>query len=149
MRSVVLRQGQLLVRDDVAEPVPVAGQVVVDVKACGICGSDLHFVKHGAAMQDVGKRMEGVPDVGRTPLDLGHDVFMGHEFAGEVVEVGPDTEGPTVGTIVTSVPIMLTASGIQDLAYTNLFPCGYSERMLLSAPLLLSVPNGLDRATPR
>ena len=144
MRSVVLRQGQLLVRDDVPEPEPVAGQVVVDVRACGICGSDLHFVEHGAAMQEVGARMEGVPDVGRTPLDLTHDVFMGHEFAGEVVAIGPDTEGPAVGSIVTSVPIMLTATGIQDLAYTNLFPCGYSERMLLSAPLLVAVPNGLD-----
>jgi threonine dehydrogenase-like Zn-dependent dehydrogenase len=39
---------------------------------------------------------------------------------------------------------MVTATGIQDLAYTNAFPCGYGERMLLSSLLLLEVPNGLD-----
>ena len=39
---------------------------------------------------------------------------------------------------------MVTPTGIQDLAYTNLFPCGYSERMLLSSLLVLEVPNGLD-----
>ncbi len=51
---------------------------------------------------------------------------------------------PPIGTIVTSVPVMVTPTGIQDLAYTNLFPCGYSERMLLSSLLVLEVPNGLD-----
>ena len=37
----------MVVRDDVAEPVPAAGQVLVEVRACGICGSDLHFARHG------------------------------------------------------------------------------------------------------
>jgi threonine dehydrogenase-like Zn-dependent dehydrogenase len=94
-------------------------------------------------MQEVGSRIEGTPDLGRTPTDLTQDVFMGHEFCGRVLDVGPDTEGPAPGTYVTSVPIMLTAAGIQDLAYTNLHPCGYSERMLLSSLLTLEVPNGL------
>ena len=68
---------------------------------------------------------------------------MGHEFCGTVLDLGPSTDGPAPGTVVTSVPIMVTATGIQDLAYTNLQPCGYSERMLLSALLTLEVPNGL------
>ena len=41
MRSAVLRDGAMVVRDDVPEPVPGPGQVLVAVKACGICGSDL------------------------------------------------------------------------------------------------------------
>jgi threonine dehydrogenase-like Zn-dependent dehydrogenase len=95
-------------------------------------------------MQALGAEMKGTLDTGRPPLDLGRDVFMGHEFSGEVVAAGPDTAAPAPGTIVTSVPIMLTMQGIDNLAYTNDFPCGYGERMLLSAPFVLPVPNGLD-----
>jgi threonine dehydrogenase-like Zn-dependent dehydrogenase len=143
MRSAVLRNGAMFVRDDVADPTPGQGEVLVEVAACGICGSDLHFAKFGAEMMEVGARMEGTIDLGRTPPDLAQDVFMGHEFCGTVLDLGPSTDGPAPGTVVTSVPIMVTATGIQDLAYTNLQPCGYSERMLLSALLTLEVPNGL------
>jgi threonine dehydrogenase-like Zn-dependent dehydrogenase len=143
MRSAVLRNGAMFVRDDVDDPTPGPGEVLVEVAACGICGSDLHFAKFGADMMEVADRMEGTVDLGRTPPDLGQDVFMGHEFCGTVLDLGPSTDGPAPGTVVTSVPIMVTATGIQDLAYTNLQPCGYSERMLLSALLTLEVPNGL------
>src|SRR5215203_5234515 len=128
MRSAVLRQGAMLVRDDVDEPVPGTGEVLIEVVACGICGSDLHYVHHAPAMLEVGARIEGTPDLGRTPTDLARDVFMGHEFCGRVLDVGPDAAGPATGALVTSVPIMVTATGIEDLAYTNLRPCGYSER---------------------
>jgi threonine dehydrogenase-like Zn-dependent dehydrogenase len=144
MRAAVLRGGQMVVRDDVDDPVPGLGQVLVEVRACGICGSDLHFAKHGATMVELMGQMRGTPDLGVPRVDLARDVFMGHEFAAEVLDVGPDTDGPAPGTLVTSVPIMVSATGIADLAYTNLLPAGYSERMLLSAPLLLTVPNGLD-----
>ena len=143
MRAAVLRDGAMVVRDDVAEPMPAFGQVLVQVKACGICGSDLHFAKHGATMLSLTEEMEGVPDLGMRP-DLGRDVFMGHEFAAEVLDVGPDTVGPKPGTIVTSIPIMITATGVKDLVYSNDLPAGYSERMLLSAPMIQEVPNGLD-----
>jgi threonine dehydrogenase-like Zn-dependent dehydrogenase len=145
MKAAVLRAGDVIVRDDVDEPTPGFGQVLVQVRACGICGSDLHFVKHGATMLELADQMVGQPDLGGGPdLDLGRDVFMGHEFAGEVLEVGPDTEGLPPGTIVTSMPIMMTMTGVRGLVYTNDLPCGYGERMLLSAPMLLPVPNGLD-----
>jgi threonine dehydrogenase-like Zn-dependent dehydrogenase len=39
---------------------------------------------------------------------------------------------------------MLTPAGMEGLAYTNLYPCGYSDQMLLSSSLLTEVPNGLD-----
>ena len=54
MRAAVLRNGELRVREDVPEPVPGFGQVLVEVAACGICGSDLHFAKHGQTMLDLG-----------------------------------------------------------------------------------------------
>ena len=50
MRAAVLRAGAVVVRDDVPDPEPQLGQVLVAVKACGICGSDLPFVRHGATM---------------------------------------------------------------------------------------------------
>jgi threonine dehydrogenase-like Zn-dependent dehydrogenase len=138
VRAAVLRKGQLVV-DDVAEPRPEMGQVLVRTLACGICGSDLHFVRHGARLIELA-RQSGQP----VDVNLDRDVFMGHEFSAEVLEIGPETIGPPAGTVVTSLPVMLTLNGIEQLAYSTNLPAGYSERMLLSAPLLLTVPNGLD-----
>jgi threonine dehydrogenase-like Zn-dependent dehydrogenase len=144
VKAVALRDGTLHVRDDVADPEAGFGQVLVEVKACGICGSDLHFVKYGATMLDLGKQMEGVPEFGAADVDLSRDVYMGHEFCAEVLDVGPDTQALSPGTIVTSVPVLLSMAGVQPIVYSNEVLGGYGERMLLSAPLLLPVPNGLD-----
>lgn len=146
MRAAVLRDGAIAVRDDVPEPVPGAGQVLVQVKACGICGSDLHFAEHGADALALGKQIEGVPrdHAAPEPLDLSRDVFLGHEFAGEILEVGPDTDTLPVGTPVVSYPVLLRADGpAEQIVYSNRINGGYGERLLLSAPLLLRVPNGL------
>lgn len=144
MRAVALRGGAMVVRDDLPDPEASFGQVLVQVKACGICGSDLHFAKQGATLVRLIRSMRGAPALGGSVVDIERDVFMGHEFAAEVLEVGPDTQGPKAGTLVTSVPIMVTMAGVQDLAYSNELPSGYGERMLLSAPLVLEVPNGLE-----
>jgi threonine dehydrogenase-like Zn-dependent dehydrogenase len=145
MRALVLRgASELIVRDDAPDPEPAFGQVLAQVMACGICGSDLHFVQHAATMSELMADMEGLPDFGAPPLDLGRDVFMGHEFAAEVLEAGPDTVAPAPGTIVTSIPIMLTPTGLRDIVYSNDLPAGYGERILLSAPFVQVVPNGLD-----
>lgn len=143
MRSVVLRGGRMVVRDDVPEPVPEQGQVLVAVKACGICGSDLHFAKHGAELLELSDQVRNAP-MSTSDIDLGADVFMGHEFTAEILEAGPDTQAPPPGTIVTSQPILLGHNRIDPIIFSNTAVGGYSERMLLSAPLLLTVPNGLD-----
>ncbi len=143
MRSAVLRGGRMLVREDVPEPTPGPGQVLVAVKACGICGSDLHFASHGHEMLAAGAEMEGMPDT-LSGVDLAADVFMGHEFSAEILEAGPGTDTPPPGTLVTSVPVLVTPGGLDMIVYSNSTVGGYSERMLLSAPLLLPVPNGLD-----
>ncbi|BCI55505.1 alcohol dehydrogenase [Mycolicibacterium litorale] len=143
MRAAVLRGGRMVLRDDVPEPVPGPGQVLVAVKACGICGSDLHFAAHGAEALAAGAQMEGMPGLG-DPVDLSADVFMGHEIAAEVLESGPDTDAPPPGTAVTSIPVLLSATGVAPIVYSNSVIGGYAERMLLSAPLLMPVPDGLD-----
>ena len=147
MRAAVLNKGEILVREDVDEPVPGLGQALVQVKACGICGSDLHFAKHGASMLALGREMAGgmMADAGARPeLDLDQDVYMGHEFAAELLELGPDTESDIKpGALVTAIPVLMGMGGVEPIVYSNTTKAGYGERMLLTAPLLLEVPNGL------
>jgi threonine dehydrogenase-like Zn-dependent dehydrogenase len=142
MRAAVLRDGRMVYRDDVPDPIPEAGQVLVSVRACGICGSDLHFAAHGAQVLEMSDRAAG--GSGAMQVDLNHDVFMGHEFSAEILEAGPDTETHPAGTLVTSLPVLLSAKGVEPIVYSNNTIGGYAERMLLSAPLLLAIPNGLD-----
>lgn len=142
MRAAVLRDGRMVYRDDVPDPIPEAGQVLVGVRACGICGSDLHFAAHGAQVLEMSDRVAG--GTGAMHVDLDHDVFMGHEFSAEILEAGPDTETHPPGTLVTSLPVLLSAKGVEPIVYSNSTVGGYAERMLLSAPLLLPIPNGLD-----
>jgi threonine dehydrogenase-like Zn-dependent dehydrogenase len=61
----------------VPDPSPAGDEVVIRVEACGICGSDFHFVE-----SDVDGYML-YPGLVRTP------VVTGHEFAGVVEAVGP------------------------------------------------------------
>jgi 2-desacetyl-2-hydroxyethyl bacteriochlorophyllide A dehydrogenase len=77
-------------------------------------------------------------------VDLDHDVFMGHEFCAEILEAGPDTETHSAGTLVTSIPVLVSGKSIEPIVYSNKTLGGYAERMLLSAPLLLRIPNGLS-----
>ncbi len=60
---------------EVAEPKPSPGEVLVRVKYCGICGSDLHEYQHG----------------------LFPESPFGHEACGEIVEVGPGVKGYDAG----------------------------------------------------
>lgn len=142
MRASVLRDGRMVYRDDVPDPIPGPGQVLVAVRCCGICGSDLHFAAHGAEVVRLSNQL--ARGRGGMDLDLGRDVFMGHEFSAEVLEAGPDTETHPPGTLVTSIPVVLSDKGIEPIVFSNTTLGGYAERMLLSAPLLLAIPNGLD-----
>ncbi len=142
MRAAVLRDGRMVYRDDVPEPVPGPGQVLVGVKACGICGSDLHFAAHGDEVVEMTAQVAA--GAGGMAVDLNSDVFMGHEFSAEVLEAGPDTETHPPGTLVTSLPVLLSDRGVEPIVYSNSTIGGYAERMLLSAPLLMPIPNGLD-----
>jgi 2-desacetyl-2-hydroxyethyl bacteriochlorophyllide A dehydrogenase len=144
MRASVLRDGRMVYRDDVADPVPGPGQVLVAVRSCGICGSDLHFAAHGSQVLTMTSEVSG--GASGMDVDLGRDIFMGHEFSAEILEAGPDTDTDThpAGTMVTSIPILLSANGVEPIVYSNSTLGGYAERMLLSAPLLMPIPNGLD-----
>ncbi len=147
MRACVMRNGGLVVAD-VPDPLPGPGQLLVRTIACGICGSDLHFLRHAPAMVELsGQLTESLGELAPVlapAIDLRRDIVMGHEFCAEVLEAGPDTSGPPPGTPVVSVPVLVTGTGVRQLAYNNEYPGGFAERMLLSAPLVLTVPNGLE-----
>jgi hypothetical protein len=142
MRASVLRDGRMVYRDDLPDPVPGPGQVLVAVRSCGICGSDLHFAAHGAEVLALTSEMSS--GAGGMNVDLSRDVFMGHEFSAEILEAGPGTDTHPAGTLVTSIPVLLSGSDVEAIVYSNTTVGGYAERMLLSAPLLLPIPNGLD-----
>lgn len=77
---------QPLVVEEVPDPAPGPGEVVVKVGRCGICGSDLH--------------MSEDPAFGSAPGQV-----FGHEFAGEVVALGNGTEGLRPGDLVSVIPL--------------------------------------------
>lgn len=82
MKAVVLRKpGDLLV-EDIPEPVCGAGQVMVKVSDCGICGSDIRYY-HGDnpwSRETLGVYVPPPPNI-----------VPGHEVAGEVVDVPEDS----------------------------------------------------------
>lgn len=74
MQAAVFHEpGTPLSIETVPDPEPGPGELVLRVKSCGICGSDLH----AAAL----------------PPGLPRGTVMGHEFAGEVVEIATDVAG--------------------------------------------------------
>jgi threonine dehydrogenase-like Zn-dependent dehydrogenase len=134
-----MRERRLVVAD-VPAPTPGSGEVLVRTLACGICGSDLHALKHADRFVETARRAGNVG-----VMDLGRDVVMGHEFCAEIVEHGPDTRRTLpVGTRVCSRPTLLRATGPQSIGYSNDNPGGYGEYMRLTEALLLEVPNGLS-----
>lgn len=141
MRAVLMQDGVLSV-EDVAEPEPGPGEVVVDVLACGICGSDLHCARHGADFNAASRAALGVE-----LMDLGRPVVFGHEFVGRIADHGPGTERSLpVGTRVVSIAALLR----QPPAFVGFcgpeVPGGYAERMLLSEAVLIPVPDHVDTA---
>ena len=119
--------------------------MLVKSLACGICGSDLHARKHAHRMVDMAKFLPG-----RKPMDLSRDVVFGHEFCCEILDYGPGAQRKfKPGTRVCSLPALLTPPASRRIGYSNENIGAYAERMVLSEPLLLEVPNGLSPSTPR
>src|SRR5215475_5141244 len=139
MRAAIMRNKKIVV-DDIDVPKPGAGEVLVKTLSCGICGSDLHALKHAEKLVE-GARRSGGPFV----MDLARDIVMGHEFCAEVVDHGPaTTKAVKAGTRVCSMPVLIRPSGVETVGYSNDNPGGYGEYMRLSEALLLEVPNGLS-----
>ena len=70
-------------------PAPGAGEILVDVAACGVCHTDLHYLDHG------------------TPTFKPPPIILGHEVAGMVAGIGAGVETFAVGDRVL-LPAVLT-----------------------------------------
>ncbi|MDP3939069.1 MAG: alcohol dehydrogenase catalytic domain-containing protein [Deltaproteobacteria bacterium] len=85
MKAVLWKGPDSLAVEDVADLRPEPGEMLLEVKNCGICGSDLHAAKLG--------------------LTLVPDCIMGHEFSGVIAELGQGVTGWRVGERVAPLPL--------------------------------------------
>ncbi|OGO05827.1 MAG: hypothetical protein A2Y60_06105 [Chloroflexi bacterium RBG_13_54_9] len=86
MKAAILVGPQKIEVKDVPAPKPGPGEVVVRVRACAVCGSDLAIFMWGPGVLGVEQRI------------------MGHEFSGDIAEIGEGVEGWNVGDRVVIEP---------------------------------------------
>jgi L-idonate 5-dehydrogenase len=109
MRAVVVHGAEDLRVDELPDPAPAPGEVLVAMEWGGICGSDLAYWRHARSGTAV----------------LKHPMVLGHETAGRIVQLGREVEGLEVGQPVTFQPAQLIGDGVlpERLAgRTNLYP---------------------------
>jgi (R,R)-butanediol dehydrogenase/meso-butanediol dehydrogenase/diacetyl reductase len=132
MRAVVVAGPRRLTVEQVPDPTPEPGQVVLRVSACGICGSDLHV--HQAGLLPAG-------------------AIMGHEFCGEVMEGAGALRS---GDRVCALPVL--SCGRCDRCRSGLgaycraqralgfgqAPGAYAEYVAVAEHETVRLPDGLD-----
>jgi L-iditol 2-dehydrogenase len=136
MRALVFDgPGEMPLREH-PDPSPAAGEVVVAVRAAGICGSDVH-----GFLGATGRRRVGV--------------VMGHEASGDVVDVGPGVRSVRAGdrvilrSILTCGRCERCRRGQSNLCQERQgmgmhFDGAYAERIVVPESLLLAMPDTLS-----
>ena len=124
---------------DIEPPTPGPGQVLIRVRACGVCRSNLHMIEGN---------WPGVPS--RFPI------IPGHEVVGEIAALGAGADGFEVGDRVGVQPLWSTCgrcefclSGRDQLCQAKeitgeTVDGGYAELMLATAAHTYRLPDGLD-----
>jgi 2-desacetyl-2-hydroxyethyl bacteriochlorophyllide A dehydrogenase len=87
MKAAVFHKKHDLRYEEVPKPVPADDEVLVQIKACGVCGTDVHI-------------FEGAAGAAKPRPDT----ILGHEFSGIVVETGKQVKDIKVGDRVTVNP---------------------------------------------
>src|SRR5258708_2608289 len=142
MKAAILREFKNpLTIEEVDRPKPGAGEVLIEVEACGVCHSDLH-VADGDWSQ--------LTAIVKRPL------ILGHEIAGRVIEKGEDVRDLRIGDRV-GVPWVHWTCGECEFCREgneNLCPKqkitgvtvdgGYAEFVKAPASRALKIPNGLS-----
>jgi threonine dehydrogenase-like Zn-dependent dehydrogenase len=118
---------------EIPDPRPAAGEVVVEVSACGLCGSDVHAIEGGLTRPGQ---------------------VLGHEFSGRIAGTGPGVTGWRTGQPVAVNPLgscrACRACGrglpFRCAAVPNLgisAPGGYAEYVAVPQGQLVALPDGL------
>ncbi|MCB2066323.1 MAG: alcohol dehydrogenase catalytic domain-containing protein [Erythrobacter sp.] len=120
--------------EEIPDPTPGEGELVVEVGRCGICGSDLHMTEDAAYGCQKG------------------DV-LGHEFAGEVVALGKSTGGHKVGDLVSVIPLKSCGTcehcrkgEVQWCSSFGLQGGGYAQYAVTRPNQCVPLPSGLSLA---
>ena len=130
----------------VPDPEPQPGELLIAVGNCGVCGTDLHWTENRST------------DGGWRELKAG--AVLGHEFAGEVLEVGRDLKGRfKPGDSVCALPFIgcgqckacLTGRIFRcqqaDTRATPTLPGAYAELARVGGAEAVLLPAGVDHAT--
>ncbi len=88
MRAIVAHAAMDLRIDEFEEAAPGPGEVLIRLAVGGICGTDLHYYRHG----------------GFGPIKLKQPMILGHEVSGRVAALGDGVEGLEVGELVSILP---------------------------------------------
>ena len=131
--------------EDAGTPVPAADEALVRIAYGGICGSDLHYWRHGAAGASI----------------LREPMILGHEVSGVVVVEAADGSGPAAGTPVAVHPLTPHGDGVTPWPADrpNLAPASsylgsalhlphtqgaFAQRVAIPGRMLHEVPASLD-----
>ncbi|MFJ1812449.1 MULTISPECIES: L-idonate 5-dehydrogenase [unclassified Streptomyces] len=144
MRVVVAHGAGDLRLEERPVPVPGPGEVAVDIRYGGICGSDLHYWRHGA----VGE------------FRLREPLVLGHEIVGRVREAGPGALAPPPGTPVAVHPLAscgrcrrcvagrrntcLDTGYLGSAARDPHVQGGFADVLVVPAERVLALPEGVD-----
>ncbi len=112
-----------LVLNEVPEPTAAEGEVVLEMKAAGLCHSDVGLLE----------------DEGWLALLAKQPITIGHENAGVVAEVG---EGVTEFKVGDRVGVCPTAEGVGAPGYA--FDGGFAPKMAVPAAALVPLPDEVD-----
>jgi len=142
MRAVQFVGNEFSVADVVDLPALGSGQILIDVHACGICGSDLSASKGSHRFCEV----MTAADYPLAQYDPEQPIVLGHEYAGVVAEIGPDVSDFTVGDRVTGLGIAVDMStGIPKIiGYSNAYHGAFGDQIVVNAFFARHIPDGLS-----
>ena len=86
MKALVIEADKVLSYKELPVPEPKSDEVLIKVRACGICGSDIPRVLHNGVHF--------------------YPITIGHEFSGEVVKLGSGVDGVSLGTRTAVAPLV-------------------------------------------
>jgi L-iditol 2-dehydrogenase/L-idonate 5-dehydrogenase len=143
LHAVVIHEAGDLRIDPIAEPVPAPDEAVIDIVYGGICGSDLHYWKHGAAGESI----------------LRAPMVLGHEVVGVVRRAAVDGSGPWEGARVAVHPATPAQEHVRHpIDRPNIAGGGYlgsaarfphrdgafAHRVAMPTRMLRTLPEGID-----